>query len=782
MVIQGVKKKLGVNFNKPLIIISFLILIVASLYLLQFHERGIPDDENYDMNIVKRILDGEIPYRDFYLHQPPGSYYIQSVIFKLFRKELIISRLVTLFLSLFIFVILFFISRQIIPTNFKFIASFIFLLWGTPHHNFFSPATFGLAFSLLQLFVFLKYVENNHKLYLFLSGFLACATFLMKQNLGSAVFLYTIFVFLILVFINSKSQPLILRIKIFISDLVIFVCGFVLGLVPLLIYFIFRGTSFNIVCQFIKLQQKYTKQTGLNNLFFWFMPSYEFRLNLSYGLVAIFLIVILYFLFKRCCLFIIKQKNIIKYILIILIGVFIGLIFVLENSRNTVLSFLTNNTERVYIYIPYILVLISLVWLIRKRLKVGQFSIYDKKVIVVTLFVLFYTYFNFLYSANFIRAILASPPAFLLLGFYLYKFVDYRVNIKEQKIIKIYFITLFLLIFMFMGFWISYMQYAEKIFMFPITEFNTPLKIRGAKRILVTPKAERTITSVVRYIKTHTDKDEYIFVFPYDLLFYFLTDRKSPTFYEWFVGGDVPLEYQQKTIEDIERKNVRYVILRDYNSDRFANRKYYTIIDKYLQDKFYTQAAFDNFMILRKNTDNSESPFVSKYKKICSGFQRNNLLFVDNHDNNKMKWIANWKSSGLGLKIDKTYNEFGSETLHLLPNSFGQYLHQNVKLQYVAGGRITFGIWAKGPKSPAFIRLGISTSIGFFPETYNTSSTWMFYIVKGRIGKGDTSVDLYIYPDDGFNGGSISRILVSGPLLVYGDIPSMEDMQNVYNK
>jgi hypothetical protein len=90
-------------------------------------------------------------------------------------------------------------------------------------------------------------------------------------------------------------------------------------------------------------------------------------------------------------------------------------------------------------------------------------------------------------------------------------------------------------------------------------------------------------------------------------------------------------------------------------------------------------------------------------------------------------------------------------------------------------GEVTFGIWAKGPEAPAIIRLRISTSAGHFYKTYNLSSTWMFYPIKGTVTENDTVVEVFIFPDNGLNGESISTIEIDGALLVYGDIPSTMD-------
>lgn len=767
--------------SKVKIIIGTLILAVACLYLLQFYNLGIPDDENYTINITKRIMDGELPYRDFYLHQTPGVYYIQGAMFKLLGEEIIVSRLITLVFSLLIFILLFFIGRQIMPENYSLIASFSFLFWGISHYNILASPIIGLAFGLLQLLFLLSYIGEKQKLYLFVSGFFAGVTFLMKQNLGAAVFVYAIVIFFFFAIFDSKAWQLKLKMKILISEIFIFSSSFVLGVLPFALYLVLQKDGVDTLLRFISQQQAYTKQTGMamQHLSYWFSPSYEFKVNWFYGAMFIVLIIGLYFLLSMFCEFIAKVNRA-KLLYLSLVGLATGIISILIGFHEPILLFLMENSERVFIYLPYLLIIITLFWLIRKKMLRGVLEPDGKKVVAITLFILFYNYFSFLYAANYIRQILAYPAAYILLGFWIFKFVDWESIWIRQRNIRAYFAGIVFFIFAFTGFWTAYMQFAQKIFMVPITAFNTSLEIPKAKGIRVTSEGKNIIQSVVRYIKTYTNKDDYIFVFPYDSIFYFLTDRRSPTYYDWFMLNNVPSESQPVIIEVLKKKNVRHIILRDYNSERFPSRKLYPLINEYLLNNFFVQASFGNFMILRRKGDDTLSPYAMYYRKVLDEFDAK-MDFILNDGFNK-GIDSGWKVFQMGASIEIDSKMENNKVLHLYPTAFGQYLHRHIELPPIGQDGVVLGVWAKGREVPGSIRLRISTSKGDFQKVYSLSSTWMFYTLNAALDKTDKGIDVYIYPDDGMNGNSMSEVFVSEVIVADKNISSIEDIFGRSNK
>src|SRR6266404_3140840 len=104
-----------ISFSKLFLFIPHIILfilIVSSLYY--FFTRGfIPHDEGWILNPAQRIVQGDMPYKDFHYLYLPGVAYVIALAFKLFGISIFVSRIVSMIFSLITICCLFFISRQI---------------------------------------------------------------------------------------------------------------------------------------------------------------------------------------------------------------------------------------------------------------------------------------------------------------------------------------------------------------------------------------------------------------------------------------------------------------------------------------------------------------------------------------------------------------------------------------------------------------------------------------------------------------------------------------------
>ncbi len=110
-----------------------------------------------------------------------------------------------------------------------------------------------------------------------------------------------------------------------------------------------------------------------------------------------------------------------------------------------------------------------------------------------------------------------------------------------------------------------------------------------------------TVQNASNYLMTHLKKEETFFALPYDPLYYYLTDKKSPTRQSiFFEHINIPPEQEEKIISELENKNVNYVLLssRAYSTNRglgFLGRTYCPILGKYIYDHFEPIATFGDW-------------------------------------------------------------------------------------------------------------------------------------------------------------------------------------------
>src|SRR3989338_1372116 len=92
-----------------------LILVVFAFLYFSFFSRFdiIAADEGYFNLACFRIMNGELPYRDYFLHTPPLSYYLQACVSRIFGHSFIVGRLTMVILGLFIVMLLVLISSRL---------------------------------------------------------------------------------------------------------------------------------------------------------------------------------------------------------------------------------------------------------------------------------------------------------------------------------------------------------------------------------------------------------------------------------------------------------------------------------------------------------------------------------------------------------------------------------------------------------------------------------------------------------------------------------------------
>ena len=110
-----------------------------------------------------------------------------------------------------------------------------------------------------------------------------------------------------------------------------------------------------------------------------------------------------------------------------------------------------------------------------------------------------------------------------------------------------------------------------------------------------------TVEQTTEFLQTHLQKDETFFALPYDVLYYYLTDRTSPSrqliFFEHI---KIPPEQEHSVIAEIEKKNVNYILL----SNRMLSgepglgilgKTYCPILGEYIRDNFQSIAMFGDW-------------------------------------------------------------------------------------------------------------------------------------------------------------------------------------------
>lgn len=173
--------------------------IILVLVLLFVYSRGfIPHDEGWILHPAQRILNGEVPYRDFQYIYTPGAAYLISFWYLVNGVDVFGARIFTMIFVLLTIKIIYDLSKSISKDKLVYILPIgIYTVWLPMHINFAWPVVFAIWSGLsacLNLFYAVK--KRSNALYL-IAGVMTGFTLLFKQNFGLAVAINSLVFFII---------------------------------------------------------------------------------------------------------------------------------------------------------------------------------------------------------------------------------------------------------------------------------------------------------------------------------------------------------------------------------------------------------------------------------------------------------------------------------------------------------------------------------------------------------------------------------------------------------
>ncbi|MBU1628042.1 glycosyltransferase family 39 protein, partial [bacterium] len=181
-------------FSSKDLVVILVLVIFEVLYLSLFYNYGINLlDEGYLLNSTSRILNGEVPYKDFYTPYPPGTYYLTAFIFKIFGVSGISLRVLEAFILLSSSVIIFCCARLLgMQYSFSIISAIFMMIGSGPWHKCFFP-----FFSLLNILAFLVFIKKRNFLRFSILSVILALTLLFRQDLAviSIVLIFLYFLF-----------------------------------------------------------------------------------------------------------------------------------------------------------------------------------------------------------------------------------------------------------------------------------------------------------------------------------------------------------------------------------------------------------------------------------------------------------------------------------------------------------------------------------------------------------------------------------------------------------
>lgn len=231
---NSVNTETGLSIGR--VVCCAVVIIFCLMLALPRYRNGIDlSDEGFLAYGAVRVLNGEIPNRDFVSLQPPLSFYTVAAVFKFLGTSLVALRTLGLCLYIVIALLVYAISRRFAGPIPALMAAMLAATLGMPFFNFTPFAVWhGIAASLMTLLFILKFTAANQRRWALLAGLTTALTMLSRHDQG---FYLTIAVLIYALTIKLTSRENSNSGKM----LVFWAVGLAATIAPLAIYWIICG-------------------------------------------------------------------------------------------------------------------------------------------------------------------------------------------------------------------------------------------------------------------------------------------------------------------------------------------------------------------------------------------------------------------------------------------------------------------------------------------------------------------------------------------------------------
>lgn len=221
-----------------LLLVAGVSLALLFPYRLHFHA-GM-NDEGVVLQAGRRILDGQVPYRDFDMFYSPGSMMLSALWMAVFGTGILASRWLMLLCGVAMALGIFALSRRLLPRPFCYVAPGLFLLSGYSEWPVVSYHWFALTALVWSVVCLLAWLEDKRASTLVVTGVCTGLAGAFLQSEGAVGFVGVSLVLVVTAWRDGELSELLKR-------LLQFVGGVALIWLPLLSYLVIQGAFFQFV-------------------------------------------------------------------------------------------------------------------------------------------------------------------------------------------------------------------------------------------------------------------------------------------------------------------------------------------------------------------------------------------------------------------------------------------------------------------------------------------------------------------------------------------------------
>ena len=214
-----------------------LVFLFSLAYLCAFvRYSSLEPDEGILLQGGQRILDGQIPYRDFFSFYTPGSFYLVAAVFKVFGNSFVVARMSLAITGAACAVVTYALTRRVCSRSFALFASALATAAGVAYRFLVLHNWYSTLLACLALYGAVRLLESRKPAWAFATGSLCSLTIMFEQPKGAGLCFGLVLSFLALRILGKK--PLFQK-----SELASFAGGFTW---PLLLVFAYFGAQHSV--------------------------------------------------------------------------------------------------------------------------------------------------------------------------------------------------------------------------------------------------------------------------------------------------------------------------------------------------------------------------------------------------------------------------------------------------------------------------------------------------------------------------------------------------------
>ncbi len=200
-------------------------------------------DEAISVYGAERVLNGDVPYRDFWTIYPPGQFYTLATLFKIFGPSILVERIYDTVLRSLICILVFLTAVRLASPGWGLVVWLVVAVWLKYLGNYAYPNIPAMLFSLLSLYFLLGFFcKERSNIRLFVAGIFVGVAGLFRHDSGLYLFLSEVLVVFPFAFFfllpKNGEEGLLRRLVKLTPYACVYLFGAAFPILPVAVYFL----------------------------------------------------------------------------------------------------------------------------------------------------------------------------------------------------------------------------------------------------------------------------------------------------------------------------------------------------------------------------------------------------------------------------------------------------------------------------------------------------------------------------------------------------------------